>query len=587
MSEYTADLTEMLLTAAEPEPHIVIAADRSVLVPDDLKEIAAQFDHNIETVTFDCPRYWDGHDFSKMHVFVNYRCADGKIDSYPCDPPAVDAEDETIIHFDWTLSRNVTCAKGVISFLVCVKSSDENGVLQNQWSSRLNQEMKVLEGIECNTEEIIPDEPDVIERILNRLDALERNGGGSNVNAELPFTENEISGVASGGGFVVNPTNFADGKTYFRYHAGSTYGFRWENPNKQKGSLTITVRGYSQYSNTLNTRIVTVYTDGSDNGVTDAMYLRHGETITYTTDPNKTVDYIRGNYDFENWVLLDMDALSIVADYLSTTGTVKSVNGILPDENGNVEIEIPEGGGGSGGSGGSGGGEWTKLGDITVSDTFEFNPISFTGGVVTLDTNAEGYSFMNQNRNAVFHPIDITSNINPKLYQLRPKDYAAGTFDVYNLDGQAQTSASMDITKYKMSVPNIGLVEMNDIPYYDRYKVRFTFPTMCTHGLRGVFGGNVGSLYFGGCVPFERSGGVIMEHELFTSPYDPNYMVRRSTVVFGYFYGMGAGATWEAVTIVQSGEGKTHPVNGVVNFQSGNCPFVNGSRFELWGANDV
>lgn len=185
MSEYTADLTEMLLTATEPEPHIVIAADRSVLVPDDLKEIAAQFDHNIETVTFDCPRYWDGHDFSKMHVFVNYRCADGKIDSYPCDPPAVDAEDETIIHFDWTLSRNVTCAKGVISFLVCVKSSDENGVLQNQWSSRLNQEMEVLEGIECNTEEIVPDEPDVIERILNRLDALERNGGGVEVDTTL------------------------------------------------------------------------------------------------------------------------------------------------------------------------------------------------------------------------------------------------------------------------------------------------------------------------------------------------------------------------------------------------------------------
>lgn len=339
MSEYTADLTEMLLTAAEPEPHIVIAADRSVLVPDDLKEIAAQFDHNIETVTFDCPRYWDGHDFSKMHVFVNYRCADGKIDSYPCDPPAVDAEDETIIHFDWTLSRNVTCAKGVISFLVCVKSSDENGVLQNQWSSRLNQEMEVLEGIECNTEEIIPDEPDVIERILNRLDALDAL---SKTKVGLPFTENEISGVYSGGGFVVNPTNFADEKTYFRYHAGASYGFRWTNPNPQKGSLTITMRGYSQYSTTLSTAIITVYTDGTEK----RSILTHGETVTYTTDPNKTVDYIRGNYDFENWVLLDVETLSIVANYPAPTGTVKSVNGILPDENGNVDTAIPGGGGG-------------------------------------------------------------------------------------------------------------------------------------------------------------------------------------------------------------------------------------------------
>lgn len=167
-------------------------------------------------------------------------------------------------------------------------------------------------------------------------------------NAELPFTESEISGVVSGGGFVVNPTNFADGETYFRYNAGSSYGFRWTNPNPQKGSLTITMRGYSQYSETLSTKIVTVYTDGTDNGLTDMMYLKHGETVTYTTDPDKTVDYIRGNYDFENWVLLDMDVLSIVADYPAPTGTVKSVNGNLPDENGNVQITIPSGGGSGG-----------------------------------------------------------------------------------------------------------------------------------------------------------------------------------------------------------------------------------------------
>lgn len=153
-------------------------------------------------------------------------------------------------------------------------------------------------------------------------------------NSELPFTENEISGVASGGGFVVNPTNFADGKTYFRYNAGATYGFRWTNPNPQKGSLTITMRGYSQYSTTMTTGVFVVYMDGTESRI----LLTHGETVTYTTDPDKTVDYIRGNYDFENWVLLDMDALSIVADYPAPAGTVKSVNGILPDENGNVQV---------------------------------------------------------------------------------------------------------------------------------------------------------------------------------------------------------------------------------------------------------
>lgn len=46
------------------EPHIVIESDKTITVPDDLRHIAVQGEHNIETVTFDCPRYWDGHDLS-------------------------------------------------------------------------------------------------------------------------------------------------------------------------------------------------------------------------------------------------------------------------------------------------------------------------------------------------------------------------------------------------------------------------------------------------------------------------------------------------------------------------------------------
>lgn len=165
--------------------------------------------------------------------------------------------------------------------------------------------------------------------------------------AELPFTKKEISNTVSGAGFVVNPTNFTDGKTYFRYHAGDT-NFKWTNPNPQKGSLTITMRVYMQYATSGQTKIVTEYSDGTNNSLIDIMYINHGQLVTYVTDPDKTVVSIRGNYDVENWVLIDMSALSIVADYPAPTGTVKSVNGVLPDESGNVEIALPEGGGSGG-----------------------------------------------------------------------------------------------------------------------------------------------------------------------------------------------------------------------------------------------
>ena len=54
------------------EEHIVVGDDRVITVPDSLKRIAVQYDHNVETVTFDCPRYWDGLDMSQMAIYINY-----------------------------------------------------------------------------------------------------------------------------------------------------------------------------------------------------------------------------------------------------------------------------------------------------------------------------------------------------------------------------------------------------------------------------------------------------------------------------------------------------------------------------------
>lgn len=157
--------------------------------------------------------------------------------------------------------------------------------------------------------------------------------------SHLPFTVAQLSTMANGAGFVVNPTNFADGKTYFRYHAGAT-SFTWTNPNPQRGAVTITVLAWAQWrdKNTANafSALNIVYGDGT----TGRLSLVNGQTVTMTTDAGKVLAEIRGNYDHENWVLLDMDVLTIAADYPAPTGTVKSVNGNLPDENGNVTIEV-------------------------------------------------------------------------------------------------------------------------------------------------------------------------------------------------------------------------------------------------------
>lgn len=145
----------------ESEPRIVVNEDRTVTVPSELRHVAVQGDHNVETVVFECPRYWDGHDFSKMNVFVNYMRPDGFKDSVPVKNLRVGEDDATIL-FDWTISGNVTMVKGNISFLVYIESDTADPC----WHSRLCQQMIIDEGLTCT--EQISYLPDSIEGILTK-----------------------------------------------------------------------------------------------------------------------------------------------------------------------------------------------------------------------------------------------------------------------------------------------------------------------------------------------------------------------------------------------------------------------------------
>lgn len=162
------------------EPHIVIGYDRVVTVPDQLKRLAVQHDHDVETVTFDCPRYWDEHDMSQMSVYINYLRSDTYQAAYKVPTVTVDANNSSIMHFDWTISRNVSSVTGKIVFLVCVKKTDADGNESNHWNSELCKDCYVSEGLEPNAEELKEAYPDIIEQwhqeLLDRVDAGDFNG---------------------------------------------------------------------------------------------------------------------------------------------------------------------------------------------------------------------------------------------------------------------------------------------------------------------------------------------------------------------------------------------------------------------------
>ena len=180
---------EISLYTSDPqtEGYIVVDSNRFITVPEELKRIAVANDHNIETVTFECPRYWDGHDLSLMHLYINYRSPDESLGCYVVDNVSIDENDSNIMHFDWTITRNVAKSEGKVIFLVCAKQVDEDGNETLHWNSELCEDMYVSEGLECD--EFLEEEyPDLYTQLIEMI---------NNVNTSYPDMYPKVEKLAN------------------------------------------------------------------------------------------------------------------------------------------------------------------------------------------------------------------------------------------------------------------------------------------------------------------------------------------------------------------------------------------------------
>ena len=209
------------------EAHIVIDSKRIITVPDKLKRLAVQYDHDIETVTFDCPRYWDGIDMSEMSIYINYLRYDTYTGSYKAQNVTVDSINSTKMHFDWTISRNVTQVIGKIVFLVCIRKTDENGNEVNHWNSELCKDCYISEGLEVDGEELKELYPDIIDQWHNEV---------LGVIGEMNTFKEELIGMRDSGEF--------DGAT-FTPSVSNTGDLSWTNDQGRENPETVNIRGQS------------------------------------------------------------------------------------------------------------------------------------------------------------------------------------------------------------------------------------------------------------------------------------------------------------------------------------------------------
>ena len=282
------------LSNESEEPHIVIGYDRVVTVPDQLKRLAVQHDHDVETVTFDCPRYWDEHDMSQMSVYINYLRSDTYQAAYKVPTVTVDANNSSIMHFDWTISRNVSSVTGKIVFLVCVKKTDADGNESNHWNSELCKDCYVSEGLEPNAEELKEAYPDIIEQwhqeLLDRADAGDFNG----VTFTPSISDDGVLSWTNDGG-KENPKPLKINSITFTPSVSADGVLSWTNDGGKENPASVKINGIT-YTPTVSADGVLSWTnDGGKtnpspikvNGVTFTPSISSDGVLSWTNDGGK------------------------------------------------------------------------------------------------------------------------------------------------------------------------------------------------------------------------------------------------------------------------------------------------------------
>jgi hypothetical protein len=154
------------------EPHIVVDETRTIRVPDSLKTIAVKGDKDVETVTIDCIRYWDGFDLSTFSVYLNYTLPNGKDGTYV--PESITINDNTF-SFEWVISRAFTIYSGQITFWIVAKKLNSDGTLNKQWGSFKNSECSIADG---GSDEIYdpskPEDVDLVGQVILSISRAEQ-----------------------------------------------------------------------------------------------------------------------------------------------------------------------------------------------------------------------------------------------------------------------------------------------------------------------------------------------------------------------------------------------------------------------------
>lgn len=173
--------------------HILVDTDAVFSIDENTREISimagvpniVQYDHNSEKLSFELPRFIDGHDMMQCNdVQIHYININGSntkeshADVYDVADLKISDTDENKVVLSWLVSRAATQYAGSLNFVVKFKCIAADGTVDYSWSSAIYKGLTVSDGMD-NGAQIEAEYSDILAEWENRIAQMEFSGGGT------------------------------------------------------------------------------------------------------------------------------------------------------------------------------------------------------------------------------------------------------------------------------------------------------------------------------------------------------------------------------------------------------------------------
>lgn len=156
-----------VVAETQMEDICVIDSDMRIIdIPEQFKVLGVESDKDVKVMQFRMPKVYKGTDLSAFNISVNYQNARGTKDRYVVTDKKVSGDQ---IEFSWTVGKTATVYRGDTRFIVCMRLTGSDGVIQKEFNTTLAT-MTVLEGLEVDNPVIEQEEKDIIAQLLQIVD---------------------------------------------------------------------------------------------------------------------------------------------------------------------------------------------------------------------------------------------------------------------------------------------------------------------------------------------------------------------------------------------------------------------------------